>query len=70
MNKKLIPAVLAVAVMIASTIACNDGPGVQKAGANVVNTVLFERTNIEQAIIDNVQNACRVDPVCASRQLP
>jgi len=70
MYKKLVPVLLAIAVMVMSSIACKDTGGIQDAGAQAVNSALLQRTNAEQAIIDTIQNNCRIDPVCASRQMP
>ena len=53
MSKKLMPVVLAVAVMVMSMIACDDGP-------TVVNDVLLSQTAAERAIVDAVQADCDV----------
>lgn len=44
-------------------LACDDG-GPQP------ESLIMERSTIEQTIIDHVQENCSQDPECASHQLP
>jgi hypothetical protein len=49
---------LFVLVLVLSSLACNDTGGIQDAGRDAVDTVLFETSKVEQTIQQAVDDSC------------
>lgn len=61
--------VLIIIMCLPFILACDDG-GIQDTGQDVVNTVLFEQSQLEQDVINTLQQNCAQSTECANHQLP